>query len=77
LSYIVQIDSVLASTAAELRERHRPDGAGGACPSCGWPAPCPAARHADVVLAATPAPVAAARDVPTARTDAALATNTA
>src|SRR5206468_3323707 len=42
LSYIVRTDSVLASTAAELRERHRQDG--GACPACGLPAPCPAAR---------------------------------
>jgi hypothetical protein len=77
LSYIVRTDSVLASTAAELRERHRSDGDGGACPACGWPGPCPAARHADLVLAATPGPVAAARDIPAPRTGATLATNAA
>ncbi|WP_433073451.1 hypothetical protein ACQP1P_25585 [Dactylosporangium sp. CA-052675] len=62
MSYIVQSDSVLASTAAELLARHAVGAANGMCPACGWAAPCPAARHADSVLAAAPAtePVAEA-----------------
>jgi len=53
VSYIVASDSVLARTAAELLARHSAEA--GTCPACGWPAPCPAARHADSVLAAAPA----------------------
>jgi hypothetical protein len=53
VSHIVRADSVLASTAAELMTRHHADGSGH-CSACGWPSPCPAARHADLVLAAAP-----------------------
>ncbi|WP_433201017.1 hypothetical protein ACQP00_29810 [Dactylosporangium sp. CS-047395] len=56
MPHIVRADSVLATTAAELLARHSADS--GLCPTCGWPAPCPAARHADLVLAAAPVPAA-------------------
>ncbi|MER7279194.1 hypothetical protein ABT369_32630 [Dactylosporangium sp. NPDC000244] len=55
MSYIVQSDSILANTAAELLARHAAGAANGMCRACGSPAPCPAARHADSVLAAVPA----------------------
>jgi hypothetical protein len=55
VSHIVLPGSVLASTAAELLARHSAATSGdGSCPACGSPAPCPVARHADAVLAATP-----------------------
>ncbi|GGM78249.1 hypothetical protein ACFFX1_42080 [Dactylosporangium sucinum] len=55
MSHIVRSDSVLARTAAELLSRHRWSPEGDAtCPACDRPAPCPAARHADLVLAAAP-----------------------
>ncbi|WP_433041242.1 hypothetical protein [Dactylosporangium sp. CS-033363] len=59
MPHIVRSDSVLATTAAELLARHSADSdSGGICTACGWPAPCPAARHADLVLAAAPVPAA-------------------
>ena len=58
MSHIVQPDSVLASTAAELHLRHQPGpGDHGVCPACGWPSPCAAGSHAGLVLAATPGSV--------------------
>ncbi|MFI5914344.1 hypothetical protein [Dactylosporangium sp. NPDC051541] len=67
MTHIVLAGSVLAGTAAEILERHRAVADGdGTCVACGWPAPCPAAQHADLVRASTPAvagaePVAALR----------------
>ncbi|GAA3454581.1 hypothetical protein [Dactylosporangium matsuzakiense] len=56
MTNIVLPGSVLAGTAAELVERHRAEpGGDGTCQACGWPAPCPAAQHAGLVLASTPA----------------------
>jgi hypothetical protein len=56
MAHIVLPGSVLASTAVEVLARHSAQpGGDGTCPACGWPAPCPAARHAELVLAVTPA----------------------
>ncbi|WP_432837471.1 hypothetical protein [Dactylosporangium sp. CA-092794] len=66
MSHIVQADSVLARTAAELLARHTPPThGGGVCPACETPAPCSTARHADLVLAAAPGRSAPAPDLAT------------